>query len=719
MKLINKDIIIVGGGLAGVCAGIAAARNGKSVAIITNRPVLGGNSSSEIRVWTRGSAGAGNLFGEEMGILGELKLYNEYLNPKGNPVLWDEVVLDTVLQEENIELFLNTFITTVDMENSEIVKSVSGYEIVSENKYVFSSTMFIDATGDGFLGMSAKVPYVMGKEDRTVYDEKRAPSTFHKTTQGNTILFYTKKSNDKVPYIAPKFAYSLEFIDKLLNNGGRIVNEETSGCDLWWVEYGGQMNTIEDFAKINIEDKKLIHGIFNYIKNSGKFDADNLVLEWVGNIAGKRESRRFVTDYVLNCNDILENKKFEDVGLYGGWYMDFHPSDGIYSEKEFCEQIPVAVYEMPLRCLYSSKVKNLFFAGRDIGTSHSAFASSRIMNTCGLSGQSAGTLVSVLHSMNKNNNDIDETIIEKTQQILRENDMFLLHKSKDAETNLATKATILTNDTIKCGFDIKDKPLMLNADTYIAISQLMANSSAIELISTVETEIEITVYNNDVPHRKAFYNEVNKKTLKLCKGINRVELKQLMNDKSVDYLTLLISKNINVEIATSKEAYIGIIMGNNKSTKLFTPYLEILSYEEYNEKNLVNGYNRPYKKSNAWISQEVPATLAFKFNDVEKVSKVELYFNPELSIDLLSSRIEVASEHHDIAFRNGVSETLVKSYDIYAKIEGEKKLLKSISNNYQRYNKIEFETVETDEITVEFKETHGIKHVEVFEIKIK
>src|SRR5699024_5463672 len=110
--------------------------------------------------------------------------------------------------------------------------------------------------------------------------------------------------------------------------GGRIVNEKMNGCDYWWVEYGGTLDTISSNQEIGLELKKLVLGIWNYIKNSGKFDADNLELEWVGNIPGKRESRRFIGETILTQNDIRENKYTKDGVCYGGWYMDFHPSEG-------------------------------------------------------------------------------------------------------------------------------------------------------------------------------------------------------------------------------------------------------------------------------------------------------------------------------------------------------------------------------------------------------
>ncbi len=718
MKNKTTDIVVAGAGLSGICAAIAAARNGSTVALITNRPTLGGNSSSEIRVWTRGAAGAGNLFGEEMGILGELKLYNEYLNPNGNPVLWDEVLLDTVLAEKNITLYLNCLILETKTENDSI-KAIIAREITSENTFTFFGKIFIDATGDGFLGFQSSVPYTMGKEDKHMYGEENAGESFVQETQGNTLLFFTKKDIKKVPFIAPKYAYPLEYIENLLNNGGRVVSETTNGCDLWWAEFGGQKNTINDYQEITMENKKLTMGIFNYIKNSGKFDADNIVLEWVGSLPGKRESRRFITEYVVNANDILGGKQYDDVGFYGGWYMDFHPSEGIYSKKAFCEQVPVNLYEMPLSCLYNKKVKNLLFAGRNIGTSHFAFASSRVMNTCALSGQASGTLASVLTTTNRTNNDITSETIETTQKILRNNDMFLLSKAKDESENLAKEARITASNTLLLSFDNEGEPLQLSKDTYIAMSAEMAQSAVLTLESENDTNIAVTVYKTDVPHRIIFNNCVKEQSIAVKKGNNEIALNTLVKEDAQGYITIVFEKYENISIKTAKNGITGVVLGQKGDVKMLYPLLKVATFEkEYGVKNIVNGYNRPYKQSNMWASQTLPATVEFAFGKQKRVSSVECTFNPNLSTDLLSSRVEIVSPHHLIEFRNGICPQLVKKFDVYAIINGAKQLLASVDNNYQRVVKVDFDSVQAEKIIIDFKETYGEKHAEVFEIKI-
>ena len=296
---VEAEVVVAGGGPGGICAALAAARLGKKTVLATDRPVLGGNSSSEIRVWTRGATGAGNLYGEEMGIWGELKLRNLYLNQEGNPVFWDNVLLEQVLSEPNLKLYLNTHISGMETDGQGRIAWVSGFQMMTEKELRFEGAYYIDATGDGSLGAMAGLPYRMGKESRDTYGESFAPVEEERTTFGSTLFFFTKREDHPVSYIAPDYAYPRETIEELLGKGGRIANEKMDGCDYWWFETGGMADTIREAQEIGLELKRFTAGVWDYIKNSGRYDADCLTLSWEGNMPGKRESRRFITKKIL------------------------------------------------------------------------------------------------------------------------------------------------------------------------------------------------------------------------------------------------------------------------------------------------------------------------------------------------------------------------------------------------------------------------------------
>ena len=190
MKLehVHSDITVIGGGLAGVCAAVAAARLGQTVSFINNRPVLGGNSSSEVRVWVCGATAHGTQrYARETGIMGEMFVENQYRNPEGNPYLWDLVVLETVRAEKNIQLFLNTDVHEVDADGPEddrVIAAVTGWMMGSERKIRFESNMFIDCTGDGLVGFLAGAKYRIGREAKNEYNEDWAPEAADDITLG-------------------------------------------------------------------------------------------------------------------------------------------------------------------------------------------------------------------------------------------------------------------------------------------------------------------------------------------------------------------------------------------------------------------------------------------------------------------------------------------------------------------------------------------------------
>ncbi|MDO3411182.1 FAD-dependent oxidoreductase [Saccharibacillus sp. CPCC 101409] len=392
-ETVRSDITVVGGGLAGVCAAIAAARLGRSVALVQNRPVLGGNSSSEVRVWVCGATAHGlNRYARETGIMGELFVENQYRNPEGNPYLWDLVVLEAVKAESDIALFLNTDVHEVEAdgpEDSRRIRSATGWMMGSERRIRFESEVFLDCTGDGLLGFLAGARYMLGREARDTYNEEWAPEIADDITLGSTMLFYTKDAGRPVKFEPPFFAKDIAQTSIPLR---RVIRSGDSGCHYWWIEWGGERDTVHDNERIRDELASVIYGIWDYIKNSGQFDADNLTLEWVGSLPGKREYRRFVGDYVLNQNDIVAQRRFEDDAAFGGWSIDLHPPQGMYATESGSKHYHMdGVYHVPFRSLYSANVDNMLMAGRNISASHVAFGTTRVMATCAAIGEAAGT----------------------------------------------------------------------------------------------------------------------------------------------------------------------------------------------------------------------------------------------------------------------------------------------------------------------------------------
>ena len=713
-KYLNASLIVAGGGVSGVCAALAAARLGIKTILVHNRPVLGGNSSSEIRVWTRGATGAGNLFSEEMGILGILKMRNLYTNPKFNPIFWDEVLLDCVLKEKNITLLLNTNIENLEYQEDHI-HTISGVQQASETEYVLAGDMYIDATGDGILGDLAGVPYQIGDEHYT--GEKK-----QKGLLSSSILYYVRDTGETVPFIAPDYAYPIEYIEKLVNKGGRIISEKQTGSDCWWFEYGGLCNTISDSQEITLELKRLVLGIWNYIKNSGKYpNARTYTLEWIGNIPGKRESRRMITDYILSSTDILEEKEFKDGAFYGGWYMDFHPPGGLNSDDENCVQIPVNVYQIPLRCLYNQKVKNLLFAGRNIGTMQDAFSTTRVMDTCALSGQAAATLAGKCIRLKKEPARLTELEINDILNILQREDMFIPGKKEDGKKNLAESAAITASSRYKIKPDLSAESFSLSQGGFITIPIGKTESVSVRVknLGEIATKSEICYYEESVPSCLKEGKKQKTEVLEIPAGENWIELHIPEKIKNT-FCIISFEPNRLLELRLNKIANPGILCGNKKEARYFDPCIIYEDDELYDEKQLVNGYTRPYKTVNMWCSDEegTPCIL-LEWDEAVNFQEIRLFLEPDLSKEIPSSCGTRWDDSHRFSSRQGMPPQLVRDLQVEVFADGKWSCIHKVRNNWQRMVILDSdEKCKAEKVKITVNRTWGDPRAQLYQINI-
>ncbi|HEY8967199.1 MAG TPA: FAD-dependent oxidoreductase, partial [Candidatus Methylacidiphilales bacterium] len=396
-QALSADFVVVGGGVAGVCAAVAAARHGASVILVQDRPVLGGNASSEVRLWMNGATSHGynnNRWARESGVMNEIMMLNVYRNPGGNAVILDTIFLDLILAEPNITLLLNTAVYAADKKDADTVSSVRAFNSQNETFYEIAAPLFCDASGDGIVGFLAGAAFRIGAEGREEFDEAFAPDKAFGELLGHSIYFYTKDAGRPVPCVAP--SYALRDIEKAIPRY-RYFKPQEDGCYLWWIEFGGRLDTVFDTEKIKWELWRVVYGVWNYFKNSGKFpEAANLTLEWAGTIPGKRESRRFEGDFMLSQRDVIEQRRHDDDVAYGGWALDLHPADGVYSDRPGCTHYHAkGPYPVPYRTMYSRNLRNLFLAGRVMSCSHVAFGSLRNMASLGYCAQAAGTAAAI------------------------------------------------------------------------------------------------------------------------------------------------------------------------------------------------------------------------------------------------------------------------------------------------------------------------------------
>lgn len=387
-EILESDLAVVGGGLAGTCAAIAAAREGQQVVLIQDRPVLGGNASSEVRLWMLGATahmGNNNRWARESGIVGEILVENLFRNPEGNPLIVDALLLEMVEREPNIRLLLNTAAFDLQKSSGNRIQSVEAFCSQNSTRYTIRAPWFMDCSGDGIIGFLAGAAFRMGAESKEEFNEKHAPDEDFGFLLGHSLYFYSKDTGKPVSFIKPAFADA--DIEAILPY--RSFDLKDQGCRFWWIEYGGRTDTVHQTEEIKWELWKVVYGIWDYIKNSGKFPhSDTHTLEWVGMIPGKRESRRFEGLTLLIQQDVIEQRTHLDPIAFGGWSLDLHPADGVYSEKKPSQHWhSKGIYQIPLSATLSKNIENLAFGGRIISVSHVAFGSTRVMLTCAYTAQ--------------------------------------------------------------------------------------------------------------------------------------------------------------------------------------------------------------------------------------------------------------------------------------------------------------------------------------------
>jgi hypothetical protein len=437
------DLAVVGGGLAGVCAAITAAREGLKVVLIQDRPVLGGNASSEVRLWALGATshmGNNNRWAREGGVIDELMVENTYRNPEGNAHLLDALLLEKILAEPNITLLLNTAVFRVVKKDATQIGAVVAFCAQTQRMFEIQAPLFCDASGDGIVGFLAGADFRIGAESASEFNEAMAKEGAPGELLGHSIFFHSRDTGKPVKFIAP--AYALKDIGSIPRHGH--ISAKDHGCYYWWLEYGGHLDTIRESEAIKFELWRVVYGVWNHIKNSGLYpEAENLTLDWVGSIPGKRESRRFEGDIMLTQQDIVEQRRFGDAVSFGGWAIDLHPVDGVYSEKPGCSQWhSKGVYQIPYRCLYSRNITNLFLAGRLISASHIAFGSTRVMTTCAHNAQAVGMAAALCREQGVLPRDVTEPgVMRELQERLLAIGQHIPHVVSEDRANLVRQAT--------------------------------------------------------------------------------------------------------------------------------------------------------------------------------------------------------------------------------------------------------------------------------------
>ncbi|HHY81308.1 MAG TPA: FAD-dependent oxidoreductase [Clostridiales bacterium] len=730
---IDKDLIIIGAGVPGICAAIQAARLGLSVALINNRGYLGGNSSAEIGVSVDGADGAQefNHYSREAGIVDELRIEDLYRNPQKNRYIWDTVLIDAVRKEPNIQVFLNTNIDKVEMNSNKEIQYVSGSQLGSEKRFDFYGHFFLDDTGDGTVGYLSGAEYRMGREAKSEFNERIAPDKADDYVIPSTLTFHAADTGKPIRYIRPDFAIDLTKTDVLKY---RVIPKNEFWRFHWFYEATGKINQIENSEEIIQMHRELVYGIWDYVKNSGEYPSEQYDLIYVAPVPGKRESRRLMGDYILKESDIVEQKDFEDTVGHGGWSIDLHALDGFFSKDLVNEHIFLkGIYQIPYRTGYSRNIDNLFMAGRCMSTTHVAFGTTRVMATLSTLGQALGAAAYLCCKYDTTPRGVYKNHIKELQQLLLKYDQYIVGVKNEDPKDMARKAEVRASSIRKCMMEEdEDVRALDNTLGFILPADGLLESVSLKLKASADTELRYKVYE---PVKKENYNPENK----IAEGVIKVKSSEsfiwvdLPVNRSIDKNKIFIEIEANpvIKVAYANKNLTGVVTMEKVSNKGATLVdIDTLKMKEfiwrtlktttlcfrtkpeqdvYKAENIINGYARPYGLPNIWLSDDKVEGefVSLSWPEKKSLSEIILYLDSDLN--------------HRIHFRpadNNLIPEIVKDYNVYYKSGDSYTKLHEVRDNHHRVNRIDAKGVQTDEIKIEFLATNGCPRVGLYEVRV-
>lgn len=740
---LTADLIVVGGGIAGTCTAISAAREGLKVILVQDRPVLGGNGSSEVRLWWLGATGHGytnNRWAREAGIVNELLLENLYQNPEGNPELVDVILLDAVKREPKITLLLNTAVDHVEKSSPDRIRSVSAVCSQNSTRYRLEAQMFCDASGDGVVGFLSGAAFRMGAEASEEFGEALAPDDSFGELLGDTIYFYTRDAGRPVPFIAPSFA------DAVTPSEFRMMkyfNLGQHGCQLWWIETGGRRDTVHDTEQIKWDLWQVVYGIWDYIKNSGEYpDSENLTLEWVGKIPGKREARRFEGDTWLTQQDVVHARPKEDAVGFGGWSIDLHPADGLRSRLPSAIQYHFrGLYPIPYRCLYSRNIRNLFLGGRTLSSSHVAFGSVRVMCTLGMLGEAIGVAASLACRGSGEASDVPVNILQRT--LLRRG-FHLPRVERADEEDLAQQAyvkasTVWSPRSLQAGEGWlklekhQNQILPLSAGPLPAV-QLNVRSTG-DTLMTAEWRVP-TREESQTPDRLLALTECE-----VNRGTSCITLEWQGDLPEEGFAYLILRRNPEIEVALSDLRATGLLrttglqeQRKGDSHQQYIPAeeagCEAFAFWCSDErrplgKNLavtlsrpLSGYGpeevltqplRPVMRPNAWVADpaDPEPCLTLHWHEPQAIRRVRIFLDPDWD-----HPVETVLKRH----ADRVMPCLVRDLDLTTPGDG---VIAVVRENRAAVIELSFpEAVKTDEISLHIRAMNGPWPAAVFGVRV-
>jgi hypothetical protein len=428
-KVVKYDLVVVGGGIAGTAASMTAAEQGMKVALIHDRPVLGGNASGEIRVHTLG------IYGKFERILKMIDT-DHYPNGSADALKEDQRRMANVEKYENIDLFLNFRAYAATAKNNKI-SSVDARHTSSGEQIRFESPLFVDCTGDGWIGHWAGAEYSYGREAASKYGENWdahgvlwSPESPDNFVMGSSVLWGSENAGKPVEFPEVPWAKDVAgshsgangewYWEFSSNDMSQIDDAEIIRDHMFRAIYGSFYNYKNQNAENLYTDKEIIGNVENNLRRQ---KADSLQLKWVSYLLGKRESRRLVGDHVFTFNDAKDTTTFEDAVVFEKREVDVHFQINLLDQNDpnFISEamfFKTGLYDIPYRSLYSKNISNLFMAGRNFSCSHVGLGGPRVMRTTGQMGAAVGLAASVCKKHNANPRDVYTNYLDEYLQLI-------------------------------------------------------------------------------------------------------------------------------------------------------------------------------------------------------------------------------------------------------------------------------------------------------------
>jgi len=670
------ELVVTGGGMAGIAAAIFAARRGVRTALIHDRPVLGGAAGKEVRLpLESGAAGSDTRYAREGGLVEELLLENLHRNPLGSAEIWDTVLLDAVMGERHLDVYLSATVTEVRRHGSGRIESVIADSAGAERSWTFEARLFADCTG------AASVAALAGAEVARP-GAGEAP--------GAAVLFALRDAGEKVPFVPPRWARPVTAED--VRRQSRVVASGRS--QIWSVGYEGEES---DPELVRLELLRTVYGVIDRLKNSPEHAAANanLAVEWVGALPVRHGGRRFAGPRVLS----EERPELDDA-------IAATPSGS------------TSVF----RSLFSAAVPNLMVAGRAVAASSDAPASSAQM------GEAVGA--AAFHCLQRDclpAGLLEGRGIYMLQQDLLGTDHRLPGMRSEDQRDLARTAAITESSVGDCALETPDGEVPLDRPRALMLP-LAGRLDHICLLLGAHApgKVGYALHGPDPEGRFLPGVRLHEGTVSLeaGEGDTWVELATPFDAAEPGFYWVILEPAGGVSLRTTRESLVGVVSFENpegapagppwrKRDDNYCFRTDAWLPAFFGGDQVANGYSRPLGAPNIWISAPTdfaaPEWLELRWEQPQEIGAARLFFNTDLDRELRSvweapgfRRFpECVRAYRLLAWDGAAWQPVVEELD-----------------NYQRYRAHQFAPVTTQRVRLEISATNGDPRTQVYEVRL-